>query len=272
MPDAMPVVALDTSLRRRPVHPIYRSELQQAAYNHGFRKENGEADGWLYFRSDEGVPGEIALASGNEDGGGPWFLAVEHAGVATKLREEFAEALAEPVPGQFRSAFAFADQSHMRQALSRAFHLARALPTFPLAQFEADVASLGDTEVERITRERIGQGYFRNALLDYWNNRCPLTGISERALLRASHIVPWARCSSDEERLDVFNGLLLAAHWDAAFDAGLVSFDDEGRALIKPDLDPAVISLLAPQEIAPLPLIEAHQHQMAWHRKHFGFE
>lgn len=261
-----------TSIRSRPVHPIYRSELQQAAYNHGFRKENGEADGWLYFRSDDGIPGEIALASGNEEGGAPWFLAVEHAGVAAKLRGEFPAALAEPVPGQFRGAFAFSDQAEMRQALSRAFHLARALPTFPLSQFEADVASLGDTEIERITRERIGQGYFRGALLDYWNNKCPLTGISERALLRASHIIPWARCRSDEERLDVFNGLLLAAHWDAAFDAGLVSFDDGGRALIRPDLDPAVISLLAPHEIAPLPLIDAHHRQMAWHRKHFGFE
>jgi len=263
---------ISTSGRRRPVHPIYRSELQQAAYNHGFRKENGEADGWLYFRSDEGIPGEVALASGNEEGGAPWFLAVEHAGVAAMLRGEFPTTLAEPVPGQFRGAFAFPNQAQMRQALSRAFHLARALPTFPLSQFEADVASLGDTEVERITRERIGQGYFRKALLDYWNNRCPLTGISERALLRASHIVPWSRCDTDAQRLDVFNGLLLAAHWDAAFDAGLVSFDGGGQALIKPDLDPAVVALLAPYEIAQLPLADAHQHPLTWHRKHFGFE
>jgi hypothetical protein len=261
-----------TSDRRRPVHPIFRSELQQAAYNHGFRKENGEADGWLYFRSDEGIPGEVALASGNEEGGAPWFLAVEHAGVAAMLRGEFPTALAEPIPGQFRGAFAFPNQARMRQALSRAFHLARALPTFPLSQFEADVASLGDTEVERITRERIGQGYFRKALLDYWNNRCPLTGISERALLRASHIVPWSRCDTDAQRLDVFNGLLLAAHWDAAFDAGLVSFDGEGKALIKPDLDPVVVALLTPHEIAQLPLADAHQHTLTWHRKHFGFE
>lgn len=261
-----------TRARRRPVHAIYRSELQQAAYNHGFRKENGEADGWLYFRSDEGIPGEVALASGSEENGAPWFLAVEHAGVAAKLRGEFPAALAEPVPGQFRGAFVFADQAQMRQALSRAFHLARALPTFPLSQFEADVASLGDTEVERITRERIGQGYFRGALLDYWNNKCPLTGISERALLRASHIVPWARCGSDEERLDVFNGLLLAAHWDAAFDAGLISFDDGGNALIRPDLDPAVVDLLAPNGTPPLPLVDGHRQRMAWHRRYFGFQ
>ena len=39
---------------------------------------------------------------------------------------------------------------------------------------------------------------------------------------------PWAKCASDDERLDVFNGLLLSANLDAAFDAGLVTFDDAG--------------------------------------------
>jgi predicted restriction endonuclease len=49
------------------------------------------------------------------------------------------------------------------------------------------------------------------------------------ALLRASHIVPWAQCQTDALRLDVPNGLLMSALWDAAFDAGLVSFDDEAE-------------------------------------------
>ena len=57
------------------------------------------------------------------------------------------------------------------------------------------------------------------------------TGVAEPRLLRASHIKPWARCETDAERLDVYNGLLLAAHLDAAFDAGLVSFSDEGAIL-----------------------------------------
>src|SRR3977135_1680410 len=68
---------------------------------------------------------------------------------------------------------------------------------------------------------------FRDALMDYWGGRCPLTGITEPALLRASHIVPWAECD-DAQRLDVHNGLLLSALWDAAFDAGLISFADDG--------------------------------------------
>ena len=38
------------------------------------------------------------------------------------------------------------------------------------------------------------------------------TGITDPALLRASHIVPWAECG-DAQRLDVHNGLLLSALW-----------------------------------------------------------
>ena len=75
------------------------------------------------------------------------------------------------------------------------------------------------TEAERWVIQRIGQDVFRSALMDYWNGRCPLTGITDPALLRASHIVPWSDCN-DEQRLDVHNGLLLSALWDAAFDCG----------------------------------------------------
>jgi len=259
------------SLRYTSAHPVYRVELEQAAFNHGFRKANGIADGWLWFKSDEGVPGEVALASGMNSGGSPWFLAVEHSGVSAQLAEEIQGAAVAPPPARFRSAFAFATLAELHAAVSRAFHLARSLPTFPLAQYEAEVAGLGDTEVERIVKERVGQAHFRTALLDYWRRRCPLTGISDEPLLRASHIVPWAECRSDAERLDVFNGLLLAAHWDAAFDRGLVSFDDDGRALLKPELSAAAVNLLDPDHAAAIPLTDAHRRKLAWHRSHFGF-
>jgi hypothetical protein len=71
--------------------------------------------------------------------------------------------------------------------------------------------------------------------MDYWGGRCPITGITDPALLRASHIVPWAECDN-AQRLDVHNGLLLSALWDAAFDSGLISFADDGTALASPGL------------------------------------
>ena len=53
-------------------------------------------------------------------------------------------------------------------------------------------------------------------------------------LLRASHIKPWVDCASEAERLDVFNGLLLAPHLDAAFDGGWITFEDDGTMRVSP--------------------------------------
>jgi predicted restriction endonuclease len=54
--------------------------------------------------------------------------------------------------------------------------------------------------------------------------------------LRASHIKPW-RASSDKERLDVDNGILLTATLDSLFDVGLISFSDDGSILISNNLE-----------------------------------
>ena len=258
-------MALSTDWRQRPPTLGLRSELIEAAWNHGYRSERGEADGWLYFASDIGVPGEIGLAVAAE--GAAWFLAVEHAGVAVELAAEPAL----PIPAGKRAAFGFASHSTLRAALHRAYDLARSLPSAPLAEFEAEVQALGATEASSLIRRRIGQDIFRRALLRYWDARCPLTRIKEPELLRASHIVPWAECLSDAERLNVHNGLLLAAHWDAAFDAGLVSFSDDGDALLSPALGEAARSALRAEPAAPLPLTDDHRLRLAWHRDRYGF-
>ena len=92
------------------------------------------------------------------------------------------------------------------------------------------------TEVERQIRARVGQDLFRRLLLRAAGARCAVTGLTHPRLLRASHIKPWAECTTDAERLDPENGLLLAAHLDAAFDAFLVSFDREGRIVFSEGL------------------------------------
>lgn len=60
--------------------------------------------------------------------------------------------------------------------------------------------------------------------------RCRLTGTADPTHLRASHIKPWAD-STDRERLDGNNGLMLAPHVDHLFDRALISFADNGRLL-----------------------------------------
>jgi predicted restriction endonuclease len=83
----------------------------------------------------------------------------------------------------------------------------------------------------------VGQDIFRHGLLEYWEGRCAITGLAVPELLRASHIKPWAECGTDAERLDVFNGLLLAPQIDAAFDLGFIGIEDEGTVVVSPALD-----------------------------------
>jgi hypothetical protein len=82
----------------------------------------------------------------------------------------------------------------------------------------------GDTEILRPTEQRRGQRYFRDAVLNNYDNRCALTGLPIRELLIASHILPWA--DHEAERLNVSNGIALNRLHDAAFDQGLIAFDD----------------------------------------------
>ena len=86
------------------------------------------------------------------------------------------------------------------------------------------------------------------------------------ALLRASHIIPWKDCPTDADRLDVHNGLLLSALWDAAFDRGLVTFDDEGNPQYSLALSEAGRAELRWQN--PIPLTDKHKKRLAWHREH----
>jgi hypothetical protein len=98
-----------------------------------------------------------------------------------------------------------------------------------IARIEEDVPR--ETTKTALIDARLGQGKFRDDLMRVWGGRCAVTGCSVVEVLRASHVKPWRR-SSNKERLDPQNGLLLGAHLDALFDAGLISFDDEGLMLI----------------------------------------
>jgi hypothetical protein len=92
----------------------------------------------------------------------------------------------------------------------------------------------------QLSNARVGQGAFRKRVLAM-EPACRVTGIAVSALLRASHIKPW-RESTNAERLDGANGLMLAPHVDLLFDRHLISFNDEGGLLVSKDIDPAVLT------------------------------
>jgi putative restriction endonuclease len=64
-------------------------------------------------------------------------------------------------------------------------------------------------------------------------SRCRITGVQNPVHLVASHCKPW-RDSSNEERLNGENGLLLTPTIDHLFDRGFIGFEDNGRLIISP--------------------------------------
>lgn len=97
-----------------------------------------------------------------------------------------------------------------------------------LTELERNVPDV--TERDQLAKARIGQGRFRADVIAKWGRGevCALTGAAIPEMLVASHIKPW-RKSSNEERLDPMNGLLLVANVDRLFDRNLMSFKRTGE-------------------------------------------
>lgn len=97
-----------------------------------------------------------------------------------------------------------------------------------------DYTPSGPTETEMTAKVRLGQRFFRQSVLASYNSRCCITGNPIPELLVASHILPWG--SHPEHRLNPKNGLCLAQTQDAAFDKGLITFDEGYRLVLGPYL------------------------------------
>lgn len=135
-----------------------------------------------------------------------------------------------------------------------------------LREFERTYKNLSKTERETLILSRIGQGEFRFGLIRYWK-KCAVTGCDSLPLLRASHIKPW-RDSDNTERLDTYNGLLLAPYLDSAFDRGYISFDNNGEILISGKLNNDSKNKLGIHSGMKLRRVEESHHKyLEYHRQ-----
>ena len=98
-------------------------------------------------------------------------------------------------------------------------------------QVEADT-TVRETDREAIVRARRGQGLFKQRVMRI-ETRCRITGVDNPSHLLASHCKPW-RDSTNEERLNGENGLLLTPSIDHLFDRGFIGFEDSGNLIISP--------------------------------------
>lgn len=104
-----------------------------------------------------------------------------------------------------------------------------ALALEPSAAYQLSLPNA--TERKGLVTSRVGQGAYRKRIVHRWEYQCAVTGFDNLNILIASHILPWA-ASTDSERLDVDNGLLLSSDYDALFDKHLISFENDGKIIL----------------------------------------
>jgi len=189
---------------RNPVIMAFAEKLGRGASSLAMKLSNfASLDPALKLRGIKGLSGASALDQ--------------------RVWEEFHSDLNEAVPASEQAVCELfgADESGEVEVLPREGVRVRLRPT-------------GATETVGTVKLRRGQGYFRDAVINNCAGRCAMTGLGVRELLIASHILPWGR--HPEHRLDVRNGLSLSSIHDAAFDRGLISFDENLRLVLSPRL------------------------------------
>jgi len=127
------------------------------------------------------------------------------------------------------------------------------------------------TERKGLVTSRVGQGEYRQNLLEKWGNKCAITKSEIPQILIASHIKPWAD-SNDEERHDQNNGILLSPNLDALFDRKLIGFDVDGKIMLSSSISKEQYKILGINE--NMKLDEKHVNQelkkyLEYHRTKF---
>ena len=84
-------------------------------------------------------------------------------------------------------------------------------------------------------------------------------------MLIGAHIKPWSE-SNDNEKIDEYNGLLLAPNPDKIFELGLISFDDNGKIIISSKLNNEDLAKLNINKETKLNLKENHKKYFKHHR------
>lgn len=240
-----------------------RIRLEKAASDNGFDVELPPEGDWLPYRSSH-APLRLWLTA---YGDGLFVAALSQHNVWAALAGHGAS-FPSPLPVGAVGARGATEFAALHAMLRRALQLSRTLPHELFRTFTEKTAGMPrTTEAERLVVQRVGQDVFRVGLLEFWDGRCAITGLAVPELLRASHIKAWAACERDEERLDVYNGLLLAAHLDAAFDVGLITVEDDGAVVVSAALGADAREILGlAGNVRVREISEGHRGYLGWHR------
>lgn len=133
------------------------------------------------------------------------------------------------------------------------------------------LTDLKKEEKTSLIKIRLGQSNYRQELIKYWE-KSSVVKLEVHELLIASHIKPYFECN-EEEKYDLFNGLLLSPNYDKLFDTFLISFDDNGKLLISSKLNKSDLKKLGISKNDALnseKLSPNHQNYLKYHRDRFN--
>ncbi len=136
-----------------------------------------------------------------------------------------------------------------------------------ISEIEEDFIANGVKGKERevLIKARVNQGVFRERLL-FRYKKCCLCGVSNERLLTASHIKPWS-ASTEDEKLDPDNGLILCPNHDALFDGGWITFDDNGNIVISDNLSDVDRLFLNVRPDMKIEIREKNKAYLEYHRE-----
>ena len=125
--------------------------------------------------------------------------------------------------------------------------------------------NIEETEQLIYTKARIGHSKLKKMLVEKYGC-CKICGLSDARFLIASHIKPWSQ-STNYERLDFNNILLLCPHHDAVFDKGYITFDRDGVIMISSELTTETRALLNLNTNQKIGFTHIQRKYLSWHRE-----
>lgn len=135
-----------------------------------------------------------------------------------------------------------------------------------IEDIEENFKNIETTEKETIVKSRIGQDKLRKELLKH-KQCCELCGLELEDVLVASHIKPWSE-STNDEKLDLENVLLLCPMHDKLFDKGYISFDNNGKIIISNELSEETQALLNIHDESYIGLVSEKKSEfLKYHRQ-----
>jgi 5-methylcytosine-specific restriction enzyme A len=214
----------------------------KSGHQHGYKDQWENEDVFSY--TGEGQLGDMSFVKGNLSlrdhlqTGKRVFLFTEAERSYVKLEAELEFLEFDYFPGTDREG---------KDRLAIKFFFKRMGVVLPYSKYQTEVETNAEeidpiyiklpsiTERQGLVTSRVGQGAYRKSILYRWEFKCAVTQFTKNEVLIASHIVPWKE-STNEERLDVHNGILLSPTYDALFDKNLITFESNGNIILSPSL------------------------------------